>query len=93
MWMRVVFLSLVHWDVNNENEHGRWFERNTSHPDLLVDMFVRSYLRAPDVLMFLNDFSIVREPANTLQVMTPSIHKQRIEFKKKQQSILFLVVR
>ena len=31
-------------------------------------MFVKTYARARDTLMFLNDFSVVKEPATFLQV-------------------------
>lgn len=51
--------SVVHWDVNNEQEHGDWFELNTRDADVTTHMFRETQARAPDTGLFLNDYGVL----------------------------------
>ena len=50
---------VVHWDVNNEVEHGSWFERTTGNPTILHDMFSAVRDADEDVVLFLNDYEMI----------------------------------
>ena len=59
MYFCVCSCSLVHWDVNNEQEHGDWFELNTRDADVTAHMFLESQALAPNIGMFLNDYGVL----------------------------------
>lgn len=50
---------LVHWDVNNEQEHGPWFEETLSDPTYMNTMFTGVRARDPNVILFLNEYEVV----------------------------------
>ncbi|ESO88545.1 hypothetical protein LOTGIDRAFT_125612, partial [Lottia gigantea] len=50
---------LEHWDVNNENVHGNYYEERTGDVNITQWMFREIHKRDPDVKLFLNDFSVV----------------------------------
>ncbi|XP_076077291.1 anti-sigma-I factor RsgI6-like [Mytilus galloprovincialis] len=50
---------LEHWDVNNENLHGDYFEQTTGHSDITREMFNWMHSLEPNVKLFLNDFNVV----------------------------------
>ena len=50
---------LVHWDVDNENLHGAWFEEATGQHDLLAQMFTDVNQVDPNVALFINDYNVV----------------------------------
>ncbi|ESO88542.1 hypothetical protein LOTGIDRAFT_125701, partial [Lottia gigantea] len=52
---------LEHWDVNNENVHGNYYEERTGDVNITQWMFREIHKRDPDVKLFLNDFGIVNE--------------------------------
>lgn len=56
---------LLHWDVNNENLHGDWYERNTTDPDITPKMFQWIHAQEPDTQLFLNDYSAIPQPSIT----------------------------
>lgn len=52
-----------HWDVNNENIHGDWFEKATGNPNITMKMFHDINAIDPDVKLFLNDFGVMESYA------------------------------
>ncbi|XP_062569988.1 uncharacterized protein LOC134232027 [Saccostrea cucullata] len=68
---------LAHWDVNNENLHGDWFERNTTDPDITPKMFQWIHGQEPETKLFLNDYSIIPKPD-----LTTAIKNQAVRFLK-----------
>ncbi|XP_052105820.1 anti-sigma-I factor RsgI6-like [Mytilus californianus] len=50
---------LEHWDVNNENLHGDYFEQKTGHLNITMEMFNWIHSLEPSVKLFLNDFGVV----------------------------------
>ena len=54
-------IRLEHWDVNNENLHGDFFERNTGDANITMDMFRQINMIDPDAKLFLNDYGIVED--------------------------------
>ncbi|ELT99830.1 hypothetical protein CAPTEDRAFT_180458 [Capitella teleta] len=51
--------KLPHWDVNNEQLHGDFFEKKTGDPDYLTKAFQMAHLFDPSVKLFTNDFNVV----------------------------------
>ena len=51
--------SLEHWDVNNENLHGDFYEKKTLDPNITMKMFEDIHAVDPAVKLFLNDYGIV----------------------------------
>ena len=51
--------SIEHWDVNNEQLHGFFFELASGDPWILSYMFNGVRARDADVTLFLNDYNIV----------------------------------
>lgn len=58
------FHRLLHWDVNNENLHGDFFERHTTDPDITHKMFQWIHSIDPSIKLFLNDYSVL--PVSTM---------------------------
>lgn len=56
---------LEHWDVNNENLHGDWYERHTADPDITEKMFQWIHKQEPGVKLFLNDYQVITSSAET----------------------------
>ena len=52
-------LRLEHWDVNNEDLHGDFFERHTGNPNVTMQMFRDIHAVDPNVKLFLNDYAIM----------------------------------
>ncbi|XP_056008704.1 uncharacterized protein LOC125664271 [Ostrea edulis] len=69
--------KLVHWDVNNENLHGDYYERHTGDPDITHKMFQWIHSKDPSIKLFLNDFSILPKSD-----MTTAIKNQAVNFIK-----------
>lgn len=57
--------KLVHWDVNNENLHGDYFERRLHNPNITSSMFKWIHQLEPGVKLFLNDYNIVNSNTYT----------------------------
>lgn len=74
--------KLLHWDVNNENLHGDFFERHTTDPDITHKMFQWIHSIDPSIKLFLNDYSVL--PVST---MTTAIKNQAQNFIKSQVPI------
>ncbi|KAK7105032.1 uncharacterized protein [Littorina saxatilis] len=56
---------LEHWDVNNENLHGTWFQDRLHDPDYDLELFRIAHQADPNVKLFLNDFNVVASGAST----------------------------
>nr|KAG5692762.1 hypothetical protein BaRGS_009378 [Batillaria attramentaria] len=50
---------LEHWDVNNENLHGQWYQDRLHDPDYNLELFRIAHHADPNVKLFLNDYSVV----------------------------------
>lgn len=74
--------KLLHWDVNNENLHGDFFERHTKDPDITQKMFQWIHSIDPSIKLFLNDYAVL--PVST---MTTAIKNQAQNFIKNQVPI------
>ncbi|ELT91832.1 hypothetical protein CAPTEDRAFT_194144 [Capitella teleta] len=48
--------TIKHWDVNNENLHGSWFEEATLNDQFIQAMFTEMHDLQPDVKLFTNDY-------------------------------------
>lgn len=48
-----------HWDVNNENLHGFWFQRQLRDLDYELELFRETHAADPHALLFLNDYGVV----------------------------------
>nr|KAG5712880.1 hypothetical protein BaRGS_007477 [Batillaria attramentaria] len=58
MDMNVTRGLLEHWDVNNENLHGQWFQDRLHDPDYNLEIFHITHNADPNVKLFLNDFGV-----------------------------------
>ncbi|XP_067682614.1 anti-sigma-I factor RsgI6-like [Haliotis asinina] len=65
-----------HWDVNNENLHGFWFQNTLNDRDYDLEIFRIAKQAGPNVKMFLNDYSVVASGG-----MTGAYRDQAIRFK------------
>lgn len=52
-----------HWDVNNEDIHGDFFEQATGNANITMKMFHDSHNVDPHVKLFLNDYGIMENTA------------------------------
>ncbi|KAK7104990.1 hypothetical protein V1264_019621 [Littorina saxatilis] len=50
---------LEHWDVNNENLHGTWYQDTLHDPDYDLELFNMTHHIDSHVKLFLNDYSVV----------------------------------
>ena len=50
---------MVHWDVNNEYEHSKWFEEKLEDPFIMDWMFREINKRDKNSLLFLNEYQIL----------------------------------
>lgn len=57
---------LEHWDVNNENLHGDFFERGTGDANITMQIFRDVHALDPTVKLFLNDFGIIAPRYNQM---------------------------
>ena len=53
------YYRLEHWDVNNENLHGDFYERQTGDANTTMQMFHDVHALDPAVKLCLNDFGII----------------------------------
>ncbi|XP_046557975.1 anti-sigma-I factor RsgI6-like isoform X1 [Haliotis rubra] len=65
-----------HWDVDNENLHGFWFQNTLNDRDYNLEIFRIAHQAGPNVKMFLNDYSVVSSGG-----MTGAYRDQAIRFK------------
>lgn len=54
-----------HWDVNNENIHGNFFESGTGDVNITMWMFKEVQKVDPTVKLFLNDYGVVKDRYST----------------------------
>lgn len=52
---------LIHWDIDNENLHGGWFEETTGIHNLQAQMFIDVNKVDPTAKLFINDYDVVRD--------------------------------
>lgn len=55
--------SVEHWDVNNENLHGDWYEKATGDPNITMKMFHDVHAVDPSAKLFLNEFGVMESYA------------------------------
>ena len=55
----MIQFRLEHWDVNNENLHGDFYERHTGSPNITMQMFRDIHNVDRSVKLFLNDFGVI----------------------------------
>ena len=48
-----------HWDVLNEDLHGKWFEEATGNDQITESLFQEVHSLDPKVKLFLNDYQII----------------------------------
>nr|KAG5714605.1 hypothetical protein BaRGS_007051 [Batillaria attramentaria] len=58
-------VCLEHWDVNNENLHGTWYQDQLHDPDYNLELFRIAHHADPNVKLFLNDYSVVSSGGST----------------------------
>ncbi|KAK7099607.1 uncharacterized protein [Littorina saxatilis] len=63
--MNVTHGLLEHWDVNNENLHGQWYQTRLDEPDYNLQLFRIANHQDPSVKLFLNDYSVVSQGWST----------------------------
>lgn len=51
--------SLEHWDVNNENLHGQFFQNRLNDTDYNLELFRIARAADPKPKLFLNDYNVV----------------------------------
>ena len=56
---------LEHWDVNNENLHGQWYQDRLHDPSYNLELFREAHHADPHVKLFLNDYNVVAAGAST----------------------------
>ena len=54
-----LLVRVEHWDVNNEDLHGDFYERHTGNPNITMQMFREINSVDPQVKLFLNDYAIM----------------------------------
>ena len=82
--------SLVHWDVNNEQLHGDFYEQKTRDTNITSQIFQEVKARDPDVTLFLNDYNIVNIGTYT-QVYTP-VHACTIHVLTRKTCVFMIVL-
>ena len=60
----------MHWDVDNENLHGGWFEKATGHHDLLAQMLRDVNQVDPNVKLFINDNIVSSSGVTVVSILT-----------------------
>ncbi|XP_050404821.1 uncharacterized protein LOC126820755 [Patella vulgata] len=50
-----------HWDVNNENLHGQYYQEKLQDRDFNLDLFRMAHQFDPTVKLFLNDYTVVAQ--------------------------------
>nr|KAG5711837.1 hypothetical protein BaRGS_026278 [Batillaria attramentaria] len=63
--MNVTRGLLEHWDVNNENLHGHWYQNQLHDPDYNLELFRIAHHADPNVKLFLNDYNVVAGGGST----------------------------
>nr|ACC86116.1 multi-functional cellulase [Ampullaria crossean]AHB33335.1 multi-functional cellulase [Ampullaria crossean] len=60
------FKGLVeHWDVNNENLHGQWYQHQLNDNGYNLELFRIAHAADPNVKLFLNDYNVVSNSYST----------------------------
>ncbi|PVD26374.1 hypothetical protein C0Q70_14048 [Pomacea canaliculata] len=56
---------LEHWDVNNENLHGQFFQNQLNDPSYNLELFRIAHAADPQPKLFLNDYNVVASGGST----------------------------
>nr|QGJ04027.1 cellulase [Rapana venosa] len=56
---------LEHWDVNNENLHGQWFQNQLHDPSYNLELFRIAHAQDSGIKLFLNDYNVVANWGST----------------------------
>nr|KAG5711833.1 hypothetical protein BaRGS_026274 [Batillaria attramentaria] len=54
-----------HWDVNNENLHGQFYQNQLHDPDYDLELFRMAHAACQRVKLFLNDYNVVSNSYST----------------------------
>ena len=65
IWYLLYHYRVTHWDVNNEDLHGAFFKTKTGDTKIIDQMFYQVQTHDNNVLLFLNDYSIVSAGSST----------------------------
>ncbi|XP_076108541.1 uncharacterized protein LOC143076604 [Mytilus galloprovincialis] len=57
--------KVEHWDVNNVNLHGDFYEQRMSNPNITMKMFEWMRLQDKNMKLFLNEFNVVMDSSAT----------------------------
>ena len=63
-----------HWDVNNENLHGDFYERHTGNPNITMQMLRDIHNVDQNVKLFLNEFGIVEGGNGNVATVSKGSH-------------------
>ncbi|KAK7106458.1 hypothetical protein V1264_017712 [Littorina saxatilis] len=63
--MNVTRGMLEHWDVNNENLHGHWFEERLHDNNYNIEVFRIAHNADPTMKLFLNEYNVVANGEKT----------------------------
>ena len=69
-----VHFRVKHWDVNNENLHGDFYERHTGNPNITMQMFRDIHHVDQNVKLFLNEFGIVEGGNGNVATVSKGLH-------------------
>nr|KAG5714608.1 hypothetical protein BaRGS_007054 [Batillaria attramentaria] len=72
--MNVTRGLLEHWDVNNENLHGHWYQNQLHDPDYNLELFRIAHHADPNVKLFLNDYNVVAGGGSTDAYLQQALH-------------------
>ncbi|KAK7104673.1 uncharacterized protein [Littorina saxatilis] len=62
-----------HWDVNNENLHGQWYQDRLHDPDYDLELFRIAHHNDPHVKLFLNDFGVISKNLHTQEYLQQAL--------------------
>ncbi|KAK7105079.1 uncharacterized protein [Littorina saxatilis] len=72
--MNVTHGLLEHWDVNNENLHGTWYQDTLHDPDYDLELFRIAHHADPNVKLFLNEYGVVAGGHSTNDYLKQAQH-------------------
>ena len=73
------YCRLEHWDVNNENLHGDFYERQTGDANITMKMFRDMYALDQTTELFLNDYNVIKYSGNQLATVC-RLNQTRLQY-------------
>ena len=71
----LVDARVAHWDVNNEQNHGTWYEINTNNVNFTEDLFRTVADMDGTTKLFTNDYNIVSKGTfNLVKLHLDAVH-------------------